>query len=117
MGELMNCDDGSLCFRDYAINVKGTAGPNIDWDYHVPAITGEAGEIAELFKKYKYHGIRDFKGKTFLDSLEEELGDVLWGIVNCANYFGLDMDAVVRANCDKRAARYPTGFKEGGGIR
>jgi NTP pyrophosphatase (non-canonical NTP hydrolase) len=106
-----------LSFKEYAADVRRTAGGKIDFDYHTPAITGEAGEVAELFKKYKYHDIREFKGKPFLEALEEELGDVLWGIVNCANYFGLDIDSLVRANCNKRAARYPQGFVSGGGIR
>jgi NTP pyrophosphatase (non-canonical NTP hydrolase) len=106
-----------LSFQQYAADVRRTAGSKIDFDYHVPAIAGEAGEVAELFKKYKYHDIREFKGKPFLDALQEELGDVLWGIVNCANYFGLDIDSLVRANCNKRSARYPQGFVAGGGIR
>lgn len=104
-------------FKQYADDVKSTAGSSIDFEYHPTAICGEAGEVAELFKKYKYHNIREFKGKTFLEALEEELGDVLWGVVNCANYFDLDIDTLVRANCDKRAARYPQGFVVGGGNR
>ncbi len=73
-------------------------------------LCGEAGEVAEMVKKHVFHGHPMDDSKILL--LLKELGDILW----YANYGAVrvvkvpDLGAVMDANIDKLAARYPEGF-------
>lgn len=78
----------------------------------VLGIAGESGEIAELVKKARFHGV-DFESAT----MAKELGDLLWYITVMANEFGYSLDTIMRMNMEKLAKRYPDGFVEGGGNR
>lgn len=109
-----------ISFNQYQKEAHKTSSPNIDQMYHSHAICGEAGEVAELFKKFYYHGVREFgklKDKCFLEALDEELGDLLWGIAECATYYGLDLNRIAERNIEKLQKRYPGGFASGGGVR
>ncbi len=67
-------------------------------------LVGEAGEIAEKYKKI----IRDKKGIINDQDKEElikELGDVLWYTALLARYLSVPFEAVARANLDKLASR------------
>lgn len=68
-------------------------------------LAGEAGEVADLLKKYVGHG-------HDLDRLkvQKELGDVLWYIAALATVLGIDLDQVAETNLAKLKARYPAGF-------
>lgn len=68
-------------------------------------LVGEAGEVAELFKKAAGHGHPLVK-----QAIEKELGDVLWYVAGLCHLTGLDFDEVCRANIRKLNARYPDGF-------
>ncbi len=75
-------------------------------------LTGEAGEVAELLKK------KLFQGRGYAaDKMLAELGDVLWYLDLMAELHGYTLDDVAAANVAKLRARYPDGFKLGGGIR
>jgi len=91
--------------------------PKETMDYWVHGITGEAGEVADVVKKYRYHGVTDFKGDDFLTALEKELGDTLHGLAGMCNYLDLNLATVARKNIEKLELRYPTGFVPGGGLR
>jgi NTP pyrophosphatase (non-canonical NTP hydrolase) len=75
-------------------------------------ITSEAGEVADLIKKSIEQEI-PFE----LDKLKLELGDCLWGIARLADEHGISLKSVADGNIKKLAARYPEGFKPGGGVR
>lgn len=68
-------------------------------------LNGEAGEVAEIYKKQLGHG------HTF--SREEkvkECGDVLWYLAYLCELEGITLDEVARTNRDKLAKRYANGF-------
>ena len=75
-------------------------------------LCGEAGEVAELVKKFEGHGI------TYgIDKMKKELGDVLFYLSRLADDHGLTLQEVADENITKLKARYPNGFVPGGGIR
>lgn len=68
-------------------------------------LTGEAGEAADLIKKYLHHG----HGLNN-DHLAKELGDVAWYIALGCEVIGITFEEVLQRNIDKLKARYPEGF-------
>ena len=68
-------------------------------------LTGEAGEVADIVKKYIFHG-------HTLDRKEivKELGDVLWYVALICETIGYSIDEVMCINIEKLKARYPEGF-------
>lgn len=68
-------------------------------------LTGEAGECADIVKKYKYQGHPLDAAK-----LAEELGDVLWYVAILAEALGTDLTTIMQKNINKLKARYPKGF-------
>lgn len=78
--------------------------------YLALGLTGEAGEVANLVKKFERHG------KPFdADALADELGDVLWYLAVSAQAAGLSLSDVAERNVEKLRARYPDGFRPAGG--
>lgn len=72
--------------------------------YPVLGLTGEAGEVAEKFKKL----IRDKNYKIdaeFKDAVKKELGDVLWYIAAICFELGISMEEVAKTNIEKLARR------------
>lgn len=68
-------------------------------------IAGEAGEVADLVKKYIGHGHALEREKV-----KKELGDVLWYVAVLANRIWYTLEDVASANVAKLRARYPDGF-------
>lgn len=68
-------------------------------------IAGEAGEVADLLKKYLGHGHR-----LELEKLAKELGDVLWYVTAIGLSVGLPLEKVIELNIAKIKARHPKGF-------
>ena len=69
-------------------------------------IHGEGGEVVDIIKKYLYQG-HDLN----MDHIKEELGDMMFYIVNLANLINIDMEEVLQLNFEKLCKRYPNGFK------
>lgn len=68
---------------------------------------GEGGEIADIYKKYKFQGhILD------VDHIKEELGDVMWYVSILAQGLGIQLDDVAKENVKKLEKRYPNGFEK-----
>lgn len=68
-------------------------------------LAGEAGEFADLVKKWAGHG-HDLDH----EKATKELGDVLWYVATVAEALGLPLEDVAAANVAKLRARYPDGF-------
>lgn len=68
-------------------------------------IAGEGGEVVDILKKHLFHG-------HDLDKLHliEELGDVMFYIVNLCNVLNIDMGEVLYMNYSKLLKLYPEGF-------
>lgn len=68
-------------------------------------LAGEAGEVVDLLKKHLFHS-----RPLDLDSLEKELGDVLWYLSAIATSYGLSLSDIAEKNVNKLRLRYPNGF-------
>ena len=69
-------------------------------------ISGESGEVIDLFKKHLFQGHSLDKKKV-----AEEIGDLMFYIVNLCTLLDLDMRVVLQGNVDKLKKRYPNGFE------
>lgn len=77
-------------------------------------LVGEAGEIAEKFKKI----YRDRKGEFTSDDKKEmtkELGDVLWYISVVCSYLDISLQDVADLNVEKLLSRQKRGVLRGSG--
>jgi len=66
---------------------------------------GEAGEVADIVKKWQYQGHEISKEK-----LAEEAGDIAWYIAMMATALDMNLEDLMRANIGKLKKRYPDGF-------
>lgn len=80
----------------------------------VLGLLGEAGEVAEKYKKI----VRDKGGKVDeADKAEliKELGDVLWYVSALASYLGVPLEVVAQTNLSKLTSRKARGVQRGSG--
>lgn len=68
-------------------------------------LVGEAGELAEIIKKWIFHG-----KPLELSKIANELGDILWYVSMMADVFYFKMADIARANNVKLQVRYPEKF-------
>ena len=68
-------------------------------------LTGEAGEVADILKKYLHH-----RHDLDVNELILELGDVLYYICWLCLQIGVDFSELCFENMEKLNARYPNGF-------
>lgn len=82
--------------------------------YPVLGLTGEAGEVAEKYKKL----LRDTDGtitNEFRDAMKKELGDVMWYVANIAFELGIRLEDVAVTNIEKLTSRKERGVLQGSG--
>ena len=80
----------------------------------VLGLLGEAGEVAEKFKKI----IRDKEGIMSAEdqvTITKELGDVMWYASAIAQYMGVSLEAVGQTNLEKLGSRKKRGVQRGSG--
>lgn len=70
-------------------------------------LNGEAGEVADIIKKWQFQGHAIDKTKII-----KELGDIMWYVSFGAYACGVTLEEVATTNIAKLAARYPNGFFE-----
>lgn len=75
------------------------------WLNGVLGLNGEAGEVADIAKKYLFQGHPLDK-----EHLAKELGDCAWYLAVAAHAIGYDLETILQMNVDKLRARYPDGF-------
>lgn len=68
-------------------------------------LVGEAGEIADAWKKVRWHG-----HAHDIDDEIKELGDLQWYIAIRAHTLGVSLSTIMARNIAKLKARYPDGF-------
>lgn len=91
--------------NEYQVLALTTAGEHDLPIYSALGLAGEGGEVANLTKKWKYHG-HPYDSKKFLG----ELGDCLWYIAVNAHAHGYTLEEVMEFNINKLKERYPEGF-------
>ena len=80
----------------------------------VLGLPGEAGEVADKFKKV----LRDKDGgmdKEDREGIKKELGDVLWYVAAIARDLGMPLSEVAEGNLEKLESRYQRGRISGSG--
>ncbi len=80
----------------------------------VLGLPGEAGEVADKFKKV----LRDKDGKITsleLEEIKKELGDVLWYLAAISRDLGISLSEVAEGNLEKLESRYQRGKIGGSG--
>lgn len=89
-----------------------SAGANLT--YPVLGLCGEAGEVAEKYKKI----LRDKNGTIDArdrEALVKELGDVLWYLAQVASELSVSLDEVATLNLAKLADRKTRAVLQGSG--
>ena len=71
-------------------------------------LSGETGELIDLFKKMIFHGAP--WDEEHEEHAKRELGDVLWYIALICHSMNWDMDEIMEKNIEKLKERYPDGF-------
>ncbi len=67
-------------------------------------ISGEAGDVAGCIKKTFSHSDNQKAG------IKENLGDTLWYIAMICNFFGWEIEEIMKENIEKLEKRHPKGF-------
>lgn len=96
-----------MTLNEYQELCARTAGDHDMPIYSVLGLAGEAGEVADLTKKWKYHGHK-YPREKFL----EELGDAFWYLAIAARSHGYTLQEVAESNIAKLTKRYPEGFSQ-----
>lgn len=105
-----------MTFEEYQKQATATAiyGEGAKINYPILGLVGEAGEIANKYKKV----LRDDGGKLSHEkhtALVDELGDVLWYCAALANDLGVDLADVALLNIIKLEKRKKNGTIQGSG--
>ena len=94
---------------DYQELAQRTSRRDLSQTEHVMngvlGLSGETGEVADLVKKHYYQD-----GREISEALHDELGDVLWYLVEIAAAMGWTLADIAEANIEKLRRRYPDGF-------
>lgn len=95
--------------KDYAIGAKRTMSecetPLLDDLHMILGMQTEASEIADVYKKHIAYG-KDLD----LVNVKEEIGDLMWYIVNLCTLKGWNLEDIMQTNIDKLKARFPEKF-------
>ena len=101
----------TMSLNDYQVKSKRTLNQELTKEQTVSnmimCILGETGEVADVIKKHYYQG-HDLD----IEHIKEEIGDVMFYIVNLCNVLDLDLEALLYQNHTKLMKRYPNGFTE-----
>jgi len=68
-------------------------------------ITGEAGEVSDLIKKY-HSGVKELD----IENMKLELGDVLWYVAEACDALDITIEDVANMNIDKLKSRHGDKF-------
>lgn len=112
----MNINDYQVWTRTTAKYPKGEVEFEASLPYLVMGLTGEAGEVANKYKKI----IRDKYGIMSHEDAEnilDELGDVLWYIARIVDELGRDFEDLTEINYTKLESRLQRGVIGGSGDR
>lgn len=103
--------------KEFQLRARVTdQNPEISWMKGGPAneptkhniipLLGLVGEVGGLLSEYKKMLRDGALHQEFPQQVAEELGDILWYIATVATKFGLDLDAIAKANIKKTEDRW-----------
>lgn len=102
--------DKELGFNEYQRLAQRTVNKSLsDRDRLIAAtlgLCGEAGEVADLVKKYVAQG-----HELNRDRIIDEMSDVMWYLAELAEKLDTNLEYVAEFNIRKLRARYPEGFE------
>jgi NTP pyrophosphatase (non-canonical NTP hydrolase) len=75
-------------------------------EYSILSLNGEAGELANLFKKKVYHNKPGIDTESFVD----EASDILWYLACFADSLGITLSDIATYNIQKLEKRYNEGM-------
>ena len=95
--------------NEYQQLAQRTSNKELSKDEHLfnglYGLAGESGECCDLAKKHYFQD-----GRNIYADLIDELGDVLWYVVEIASALDVTLEYVAQHNIDKLRKRYPEGF-------
>ena len=77
-------------------------------DHAVTGLTGEAGEVADVWKKIKFMGME--YNEESRQKMIKELGDVCWYLFSIATALDVPVEQIIDGNIEKLKARHPHGY-------
>lgn len=95
--------------RDYEKWVNEQCKAYTDENYCIIALNGEAGEVAEWYKKFVLR--KNVAGTMSREDLRGELGDVLFYLTRLANLNDWTLDDIMNTNVAKITQRAQKGMK------
>lgn len=99
-----------MTFEEYQKQAQETDYENIEalGSIHFMAnllgLVGEAGEVAEKFKKI-YRDKDGMISEEDKESIKKELGDILWYITSVGRHIGVSLPDIAQTNLDKLKSR------------
>lgn len=98
-------------FKEYQEKASRTLAvlpdPLLNQLHMVVGMVTEASELADAYKKHFAYG-----KELDIVNVEEEIGDLLWFIVNYCEMMKLDISSIMHKNISKLEARYPDKFNQ-----
>lgn len=97
--------------KEYADKAKRTlAELGNDFADELHMVIGMVTESAELIDVYKKH--LAYSKKMDYVNMQEEIGDLMWYLINFCTLMGWDLENILEANIHKLETRYPEKFTE-----
>lgn len=78
------------------------------FDTAVAGIAGEAGEVADLWKKLKFHN-KELNDEN-REKMISELGDICWYLAQASIALGISFEDILIKNIEKLQKRHSNGF-------
>jgi len=97
--------------KEYSIYAMKTLTPRdyqIEHDIHMlMGMSTEVGELTDVYKKHLF-----YNKKLDVTNIKEEIGDLMWYVVNFCSIHGYDLETILEQNVQKLKTRYPNGTFE-----
>jgi NTP pyrophosphatase (non-canonical NTP hydrolase) len=99
--------DKVICLDEYQVlamrTLKDIGDKEKQLEYAILSLCGEAGELANRFKKKRYHN----KTNINIESYVEEASDALWYIACIADALNMNLSEFATFNIKKLEKRFP----------
>lgn len=105
-----NVEDAESIISLYPLLIEKTRRNDLTFEEQIKnasmGLTGEAGEVVDIIKKYAYQG-----HELEIEELTDELGDVMYYLCWLCILLQIDFSEICFNNMNKLTKRYPNGFE------